>query len=299
MNLEQNIFVKEDNNIKVALCTMGKYENFYANEFVEYYIKLGIDHLYIYDDNEPNTEKISDAIDSKYKSKVTIYENIKDTIKNQSDAFNDCYQKNINVYDWFLMVDMDEFLFIVNDNLKSYLSSKTFDKCDFIKFHWATSTDNDLIYYDPRPLFERFKPPYVREIIIKSIVRGKIYDMRYWVHSPYISPKRNVTCNNIGDILDISKNLNFESIVNINVEKAFIIHHRFKSTEEFIQKYKRGYSNWFGEGINWFLRNNLRLYLNINKLTWEKINFIGKELNLFLLNYRIKYIIGKIFFMNY
>ena len=47
MNLEQNIFVKEDNNIKVALCTMGKYENFYANEFVEYYIKLGIDHLYI------------------------------------------------------------------------------------------------------------------------------------------------------------------------------------------------------------------------------------------------------------
>ena len=51
------------------------------------------------------------------------------------------------------MVDMDEFLYIVNDSLKSYLSKNIFDKCDFIKFHWATSTDNNLVHYDPRPLF--------------------------------------------------------------------------------------------------------------------------------------------------
>ena len=61
INLNQNIPIKEESNIKVALCTMGKYENLYANEFVEYYIKLGIDHIFIYDDNDPNTEKISDA----------------------------------------------------------------------------------------------------------------------------------------------------------------------------------------------------------------------------------------------
>ena len=66
VNLDQKIpFKEENNNLKVALCAIGKLENLYVEEFVEYYIKLGIDHLFIYDDNEPNTERISDAIDDK------------------------------------------------------------------------------------------------------------------------------------------------------------------------------------------------------------------------------------------
>ena len=44
------------NDLKVALCTMGKFENLYVKEYVDYYVKLGIDHLFIYDDNDPNTE---------------------------------------------------------------------------------------------------------------------------------------------------------------------------------------------------------------------------------------------------
>ena len=48
--------------IKVALCTMGKKENLYVQEFIDYYLKLGIDKIFIYDDNDNNTEKISDAI---------------------------------------------------------------------------------------------------------------------------------------------------------------------------------------------------------------------------------------------
>ena len=31
--------------IKIALCTMGREENLYAKEFVDYYYKLGVDHL--------------------------------------------------------------------------------------------------------------------------------------------------------------------------------------------------------------------------------------------------------------
>ena len=49
---------KNDNkkNIKVALCTMGKRENLYVNEFIEYYMKLGIKHIFIFDDNDPGEE---------------------------------------------------------------------------------------------------------------------------------------------------------------------------------------------------------------------------------------------------
>ena len=156
-------------DIKVALCTMGKMENLYINEFVDYYYKLGIDHIFIYDDNEDGTEKMSDALDNKHKKFITINKAKLFHINNQSTAFSNCYKNNIDKFDWFLMVDMDEFLFIVNNTLKGYLTNKEFDKCDFIKFHWVITTDNNLIYYDKRPLFERFKPPYIKKQFIKSI----------------------------------------------------------------------------------------------------------------------------------
>ena len=37
----------QNKNIKIALCTMGKNENLYAKEFVEYYLKIGVDHIMI------------------------------------------------------------------------------------------------------------------------------------------------------------------------------------------------------------------------------------------------------------
>ena len=52
---------------------MGRQENLYVKEFIEYYINLGVDHIYIYDDNDPNTERVSDVIEPKYQSQVTIY----------------------------------------------------------------------------------------------------------------------------------------------------------------------------------------------------------------------------------
>ena len=99
-------------NIKIAICTMGKSENLYIKEFIEYYIKLGIEHIFIYDDNEPNTERICEAIDKKYQNNVTVYDAKKLHIDNQSIAFSECYKYNNNKFDWLLMLDMDEFLYI-------------------------------------------------------------------------------------------------------------------------------------------------------------------------------------------
>ena len=106
---------------------------------------------------------------------------------------------------------MDEYLYIINDTLKSYLNDKIFDKCDFIKIHWADSQDKNLIHYDPRPLFERFKKPYILSKYIKSIIRGNIPNLKNWVHSPYFSPVKNVTCTNDGKIINY-KNINFHSM---------------------------------------------------------------------------------------
>ena len=118
------------------------------------------------------------------------------------------------------MVDMDEYLYIVNDTLKNYLTKQEFNNCDFIKIHWVVSNDNNLLYYDSRPLFERFPKPYLKSRFIKSIIRGNITNLKYWVHSPFISPDRNVTCDNEGKKIQY-KYMNFESIDEIKNEEAF------------------------------------------------------------------------------
>ena len=232
-------------HIKVALCTMGKKENLYAKEFMEYYMNLGVNHIFIYDNNDPFTERIKDVLDKKYKERITFYETQSFNIIDQTQAFTNCYENNLKKFDWFIMVDMDEYLFIVNDTLKNYLNNKIFGKCDFIKIHRVDTQDNDLLYYDSRTLFKRFKKPYIKTKFIKTIIRGNIPDLKYWVHSPYISPIKNITCTNGGRLINY-KNMNFETILPINTNKSYLIHFRFKSTEEFINKYRRGYSNWHG-----------------------------------------------------
>ena len=86
------------------------------------------------------------------------------------------------------MIDIEEFLYVVNDTLKDYLESLSFDECDFLKFHWVVSTDNNLVHYDSWPLFGRFKPSYIKDKFVKTLVRGNISDLKYWVHSPNYSP---------------------------------------------------------------------------------------------------------------
>jgi hypothetical protein len=278
-------FINNKKSIKIALCTMGKRENLYAKEFIDYYIKLGLDSIFIYDDNNLNSEKISDVIDYSYKKYVTIYETKNKNIFNQSDAFTDCYIKNKQNFNWFLMVDMDEFLYIKNDKLKNYLQKKVFNKCDFIKFHWLHPTDNNHLHYENKSLFERFKKPYRKSIFLKSMVRGNIKNLKYWVHSAYISPFKNISCNNIGKIIN-NKNINIEFQSNINVKKAYIIHFNYKSTEEYINKYKRGYSNWFEDRLSNFLDIKIKDYFRDNEITKNKIDLFEKELKLNLSEYK-------------
>ena len=271
-------FFLKFNNLKIALCTMGRKENLYVKEFISYYIKLGINKIFIYDDNELNDEKIKNVINP-FNNFIQVYENIKNKIKNQPEAFNDCYKNNKNKFNWFLMVDMDEYLVIVNNTLKNYLLNPIFNKCDFIKFHWVIPSDNNLIYYDNRSLFERFKGPYKKSIFIKSLIRGNINNLKYQIHSPSFSPHRNTTCNNIGKIITY-KNINFQTIYPINIEKAYIIHYRYKSTEEFINKIKRGYSDWFKDNAKSWLFKRIRHYIRDNIMTKRKINYLEKELNI-------------------
>lgn len=44
--------------IKVGLCIIGKKENLYAEEYLNYYIGIGFDHIFIYDNNDIGDENL-------------------------------------------------------------------------------------------------------------------------------------------------------------------------------------------------------------------------------------------------
>ena len=61
---------------------------------------------------------------------------------------------------------------------------------------------------------------------------------------------------------------------------------QFKSTEEYVNKFRRGYSNW-----NWVrpkINDWIYNYFKYNAITKEKIEYLEKELNISLTYYRKK-----------
>lgn len=271
-------FLYKSFNLKIAICTLAKEENLYIKEYVDYYKKLGVNHIFIYDNNDENKEKIDDIIGKSYKDFVTIYRNKKGSINNQSVAYTTCYNNNNKKFDWIFMNDIDEFLVIKNDTLKNYLSNKIFQQCDFIKINLIQPTDNNLLYYKNKSLFERFKGPYKNSIYFKSFVKGNIKGLQYLIDSPS-SSIRNISCNNIG------KKYNFinELFYNNNTDKAYIIHYKYKSTEEFINKLRKDYNKWFDFN---FLSKRIEEYFKENELSLEKVEYIEEQLKLNLSLYK-------------
>ena len=139
---------------------------------------------------------------------------------------------------------------------------------------------NDLIHYDNRTLFESLtKKRLIKSVFTKSVIRGHIPNLEYGVHHVMSSPVRNISCTNNGHILKNNEH-NCDGVGKINTEKAYIMHFPYKSTEEFINKYKRGFDWFHDKKKDLHLKRKIRDYYQDNKMTKEKIEYIERELNI-------------------
>ena len=274
---------KNYKNIKVCLCTIGKDENKYIIEFVEHYKKYGIDKIYLADNNDINGEyfedKIKDYIDNGF-VEIINWRGVKGSGQVlYYKVMNNCYQKHHNEYNWLLFYEIDEFLHLKNfTNAKQYLNQKKFKKCDSIRLNWVHMSDNNKIYYENKPLKERFtkvgnnvnKNKFNYLCSVKSIIRGHLKNIII-NHNHLLSHKLK-GCNGFGKRNQLSNFLSLEP----DYEYYYIYHYYGKTVEEFVEKITRG--DVLRESKLELLKFNIQKYFYINDITREILAYIEEKL---------------------
>lgn len=269
--------------MEIVICAMAKNENKYINEWVKHYVDLGIDKIYLYDNNDKDSEYVGDFIDKKYLDKVVI-KNIRGQKrpKLQQDIYTGFYHKYGKSFDWCLFCDIDEFLFGIT-NFHSWLMQPQIKNALQIRVKWKLFGDDDLIERDmTKSVVETFtheiKSSLHRnleykgnlEIQGKALVRGGLDNVI--IRSPHFA-SIGYYDNIIPSVLPngkpcYSKVAITEDYTNTNV---YLHHYMTKSLSEFIEQKLNRTDAVYGNTLP------LDYYWRINKKTNEKIEYLRQK----------------------
>ena len=195
-----------------------------------------------------------------------------------------CYERNYKKYNWLIFYELDEFIHLGNyTNIKSFLNQSKFEKCELVFLNLVCHTDNNKLYYENRPLSERFpeKVPITKEggkfLEIKSIVRGNNSHAKFKNIHLFNTDLRN--CNGYGNENKFIMHYSTEP----DYTNYYIDHYYSKSTEEFINKLTRG--DAYSTSTEYYLIR-VEKYFNQSEMTKEKIDMIEKGTGLNLSKFR-------------
>ena len=267
--------------MQVVVCAMAKNEHLYINDWVNHYIKIGFDKIYLFDNDDKNAPYIGDYI--KNRGKVEIID-----IRGQSgeclqhDVYTNFY--NTHKFDWCLFVDIDEYLFGIG-NIHTYLSQYHMRNVKQIRIKWRLFGDDDLISRDmSKPPYQVFKNVVKvtlnRDLVHvgnlenqgKALVRGGLPNVV--IRSPHFASfyKRD---NVIPSILPSGRPCWDKVVINQDYsrETIYLNHYMTKSLSEFINQKLNRNDAVYNKKLK------MDYYWRINKKTKEKIEYL-KGLNL-------------------
>ena len=268
---------------RFLLCGIGKLENNYIREWVEYHRKLGFTNIVLYDNNDPDGERFEDVIGDYIKSGYVILKNWRGRELAQIPSYNDCYRQYKDKYDWIGFWDIDEFLeFESAKTIGEFLSQEKFRNAQCVRFGWKQYTDSGLVsvkdgnYSVKRfkevfdlPFCKRNKFPEKRFITAstqaKSIIRTNVKDFK--VTSPHCFLDVP-TVDALGRPCWKAIRLGDKPVW----KGAWLNHYRFKTVEEYVSKkmvrlWPTAYRNGGKDCMN------LDFFFNCNRKTKEKVKF--------------------------
>ena len=264
-----------------CFCTMGKKENIYVRELIRYYLNLGVEKFVFGDNNIPNSEKFEDILqDYINNGTVDIIDIIGKEVP-QGTFYGIMYERYKTRCEWLTFFDFDEYLVMHfneerNITLNEYLSHPMYNNCDSILVNWLIHDDNDLVYYDNRPLIERFTRPnftYGANAFIKSIVRGNLTKVVFEPYKTHHHPNIELkNCDTNGELIKYAT----DTLKPPRFKYAYLMHFNLRTVEECIQKIKRGFP---GNPVEKNIEGRFDQFFRINKFTKEKLNVFEKAFN--------------------
>ena len=269
------------NNYFACFSAMGKLENKYVRELIEYYSKLGVEKFIFGDNNAPNTEKLSDVIQDYINDGTVDIIDLIDSSIEQVQFNNLTYERYNKTCKWISFFDFDEFLEVHFEDKKSltlnqFLSNEIFDKCEAVEFNWVMYTDNNLVYYDKRPLNVRFTEPVFDDganIFAKSIVRGNLSNPPFPEGSTNHVPIKGIkSCDSMGRIIE---NFNPFTLQPPVLDYGYLKHFSDKTAEEYCDKIAKGQIGKRPHNV----MDRIDIFFKLNKLTEEKLKIFKDKFN--------------------
>ncbi len=260
---------------KVAVCAIGRLENRYAREWVEHYKALGVDHIFICDDNRPEDgERIGDVL-LEYvldcgDGSVTIMGS-KPGGSLQKDVYKEFYNVYASHYAWVGFFDFDELVRIENGrDIHDFLNDY---EADVVSLNWRTMTDSGLVHYDERPMAERFTQGTGEDFQInrhvKSFVRTGIKGISF--NDPHIPNAPTLQCENV-----LHERIEQKPVQDKVIHRvAWIDHYNTKTAEEWATLKMRRLSPCGDEYNREMKAKNVDYFFSINERTPEKEEILG------------------------
>lgn len=179
----------------LALVGIFKNEGHILEEWIQHYIREGVDIFYLIDNGSTDNyiDKIQPYINS---GKVVL--NIDDTKYQQSLLYNKYYLDVCKQSAWTIVVDLDEFLYSRNgfNTIKEYLNSVNTSICR-IMIPWKMYGSNGFIN-QPEEVIQSFtkRQQYTNNYNIntKTIVRGNAL-IRLDIHNSYVKNDNTINGN--------------------------------------------------------------------------------------------------------
>lgn len=271
--------------MKVLICAIAKNENRYIREWVEYYHGLGVSKIVLYDNNDADGEKfdsvINDYIENgfveivnyrgKHKSFTKKYAESSKDHGVQQDAYEECYHKYSDDYEWFGFFDIDEFLYIKdNKTLFEMLSNPALNDVDVIQFNWVCFGDNGHLRYENIPVRERFltHSKYQSEHV-KSMVRGGFKEISLPCHLAVVKGANYAYPDGKPTKCDFKQP--------IRTEVAYIEHYITKTIEEWCERKFNTTSATGKDYFNTNIASRVAIFFQHNTSTPEKRKIVEEK----------------------
>ena len=264
----------------MVVCAMAKNENKYINDWVNWYLSIGVDKIYLYDNNDISTQYVGECIEQIDKVVIKDVRNVVGE-KIQQKIYTSFYNEYGNTFDWCIFVDIDEFLQV--DNVKTFLSNTKYNDYEQIRVMWKLFGDDNLIERNETiPVYKSFhrviKKTYNRDLVHignlerqgKFIVKGHLKDVV--ITSPHFASHEKRE-NLLKSCLPSGAECNSKVVIYecYDNEKVYINHYMTKTLKEFVEQKLNRSDAVYGYNIK------LNYYWRVNAITMEKVAYLRKR----------------------